>query len=384
MTDRVDYALVGGGLQNGLIALAIRALQPGARVVMVERGATVGGNHTWSFHADDLPDGAATWIDPIVVARSSGYDVAFPTYARTLIAPYASVSSTRFAHCVSAALATAGSRLLLESTVEQVEAHRVVARHRDGTAVTFEADAVIDARGPDRTSQSACGWQKFLGQELVLAAPHDLERPLLMDATLPQRDGFRFMYVLPLARDRLLVEDTYFSNGSFLDLAALRREIASYVRARGWSAIEVAREESGVLPMPWKIEPPAARAPLVGGYAGGWFHPVTGYSFPIAVRLAALIASLPATRLFGRELVEHTAAHARQLPFAQRLAHMLFHWFEPEQRHHVLARFYRLPEASIRRFYALQLTAGDRARIVAGRPPHGISWLSVLGLGARR
>ena len=34
---------------------------------------------------------------------------------------------------------------------------------------------------------------------------------------------------------------------------------------------------------------------------------------------------------------------------------------------------YRLPEATIRRFYALELTLGDRARLLVGRPPAGLS-----------
>jgi lycopene beta-cyclase len=383
VTDRVEYALVGGGLQNGLIALALAARQPDARIVMLESGHALGGNHTWSFHSSDLPDGAQAWIDPLVVARWPGYDVAFPTLRRSIDAPYASTSSERLVACVTAALARPGSRLLLDTKVEEVGAHRVVARDREGNPVTVEAEVVIDARGPDRAPPAACGWQKFLGQELVLAAPHGLARPLLMDATLPQRDGFRFMYVLPLAADRLLVEDTYFSDGSFLDTEALRGEISAYVAARGWTVSQVVREETGVLPMPWRMDPPAPTAPLVAGYAGGWFHPVTGYSFPIAARLAQLIASLPTSRLFGPELTELAAAHARQLRFAQRLTYMLFRWFAPEQRHHILARFYRMPVASICRFYALQLTGADRARILVGRPPRGLSWRAVIGLEAR-
>jgi len=40
----------------------------------------------------------------------------------------------------------------------------------------------------------------------------------------------------------------------------------------------------------------------------------------------------------------------------------------------VLERFYRLPESSIARFYALSTTAFDRARILCGRPPRGMSF----------
>jgi lycopene beta-cyclase len=381
VNDRADYLLVGGGLQNGLIALAIRAQQPGARIVMVERGHAPGGNHTWCFHAGDVPAGGAAWIDPIVSVRWPGYDVAFPTRRRTLHTPYACVSSRRLAAHVTAALAVPGSQLLLNASAKYIEANRVVVRDSAGTR-EIHASAVIDARGPDRAAVTECGWQKFLGQELVLTAPHGLERPMLMDATVPQRDGFRFMYLLPLAPDRVLVEDTYFSDGTYLDVEATRAEISAYVAVRGWSAT-VVREETGVLPMPWQLAPPSPTAPLVAGYAGSWFHPVTGYSFPIAARLAAFVAARPATHLFGAELAAFAAAHARQLVFAQRLTRMMFRWFRPGQRHHVLARFYGLPDEAIRRFYALELTTMDRARIFAGAPPRGMSWRAVLCMEAR-
>ena len=376
----VDYALVGGGLQNGLIALALAAQRPEARVVMIERGSSIGGNHTWCFHAADLPAGGAAWIDPIVVARWPGYDVEFLTFSRALATAYACVSTQRLAERVTAVL---GAGVRLRTVAEHIDDAQVIVRDASGVRETIRARVVIDARGPDRVHPAACGWQKFVGHELAFAAPHGLERPLLMDATVRQHDGFRFMYVLPLAYDRLLVEDTCFSDGSHLDVAASRAAIASYVATRGWRGGEVVREETGVLPMPWLLAAPTPRAPLVAGYAGGWFHPVTGYSFPIAARLASLVASLAPDALFGSELADFAAAHARQLSFALRLTHMLFRWFPPDQRHHVLARFYRLPERAIARFYSLQLTSFDRARMLVGAPPRGMSWRAAFGLEAR-
>ena len=373
--DVFDYALVGGGLANGLLALAIRSRQPNARVAIIERGTSPGGNHTWCFHAGDVTAQMATWIDPLVAVRWDGYDVAFPAYARTLDSAYACVTSDKLA----AALATSGCELFLESTALVIGADHVLVRSKDGTVSELRARAVIDARGPDRADVQATGWQKFVGQELELTAPHGLTRPMLMDAKVEQRDGFRFMYVLPLDPHRVLVEDTYFSNGTFLDATALRENIASYVAARGWSVAAIIREESGVLPLPLRCTPPVAHAPLVAGYAGGWFHPVTGYSFPIAARLAELIASLAPEDIAGKAVERHARAHAKQLEFGLRLNRMLFRWFAPEQRYRVLERFYRLPEASVRRFYALELTAWDRARILVGRPPRGLSLSAMFG-----
>jgi geranylgeranyl pyrophosphate synthase len=102
-----------------------------------------------------------------------------------------------------------------------------------------------------------------------------------MDALVPQRDGFRFMYALPLARDRVLVEDTYFSGSPELHSAEIEGEILAYAERSGMAVRGVARRESGVLPLPTSTPPmnePEPDAPLQAGYQGGWFHPTTGYS----------------------------------------------------------------------------------------------------------
>ena len=375
----VDLALVGGGLQNGLIALAALAARPDLRLVVLERGPTLGGDHTWCFHADDVPTAAAAWFAPLVAHRWDGYEVAFPTRRRTLTSPYAALTSARFDAVVGAALAAApNARLVRGAEVDAVAPGRVGYR-ADGAWHELTATTVVDARGPQRTAADA-GWQKFVGHELALDRPHGLTRPMLMDATVPQDDGFRFFYVLPLAPDRLLIEDTRFSDGPELDRAALAQEIAAYAAAHGWSG-RVVRTEHGCLPMPWTGDVVAPTPGLiVGGYQGGWFHPVTGYSLPIALRVAQAVAdALAADREPAAALAPLVAEHRAQLGLAFRLTKMMFRWFAPPHRWGVLEHFYRLPEPTIRRFYALALTRGDRARLFVGRPPRGLSWRAVFG-----
>ncbi|MEZ4359912.1 MAG: lycopene beta-cyclase CrtY [Kofleriaceae bacterium] len=378
MRLEVDYALVGGGLQNGLLALALCAAQPKARLALLERSPALGGNHTWCFHAGDLPAAARPWVEPLLAQRWPGYQVAFPARTRRLSSSYAHIPSARLHEVVAAALRAGPHALLLEHEAVEVEAERVVARPAAGGAlVELRAAMVIDARGPDRGAAAGAGYQKFVGLEIDCAAEHGVREPILMDATVPQLDGFRFFYVLPLTERRLLVEDTYFSDTAYLDVAAVRAEVERYCRARGWQVTAVVREECGVLPLPWQGAAPAPTRPLVAGYQGGWFHPVTGYSFPIALRLALAIASAGPgePNLALRELARR---HRRQLAFAHRLNWMLFRWFPPEQRYHVLERFYRLPEDTIRNFYALELTVRDRARMLVGRPPRGLSWRAAV------
>jgi lycopene beta-cyclase len=376
MRDReFDYALVGGGLQNALIVLALAGRERPPRVALVERGERLGGNHTWCFHEDDVPVTARPLVAPLVAHSWPGYEVRFPDLRRRLTGEYSAIPSSRLDQVVRARFEgeLPGSALYLGQGARAVSASRV--ELDSGEAIA--ARVVIDARGPDAGGAAdSAGFQKFVGLELELARPHQLREPILMDATVPQVDGYRFVYVLPMGPTRALVEDTCFSDSPALDRAAVRARALDYARGHGLEPVATVREEVGVLPMPWRAsgaprEP--ERSPLVAGYQGGWFHPATGYSLPVAVRLAALVGRLPAERLFGRELAGLAAHVRRQARFFCQLNRLLFRWFAPSERWQVLARFYQLPEATIRRFYALELGGMDRARILIGRPPRGLS-----------
>ncbi|MCX5748499.1 MAG: lycopene cyclase family protein, partial [Proteobacteria bacterium] len=88
-----DIVLVGGGLQGCLCVLALAHERPSARVVLIEAGSALGGNHTWCFHAGDAAAGAHAWIDAAIAHRWDGYDVAFAEHERRLASPYAAISS---------------------------------------------------------------------------------------------------------------------------------------------------------------------------------------------------------------------------------------------------------------------------------------------------
>ncbi|MET0385451.1 MAG: lycopene beta-cyclase CrtY [Polyangiales bacterium] len=370
--DRFDLVLVGGGLQNGLIVLSALAAAPECRIALVEAEPRLGGNHTWCVHARDVSPAARRWFEPLIVQRWHGYDVRFPGFSRALDSAYAVVSSERFAHVVSERIASSPGQLLLGRRAQRIEADRV--QLDDGSVL--HGRLVIDARGPDPQAHvGRCGYQKFLGLELALRERHGLSRPLLMDATCEQRDGFRFFYVLPLTPDRLLVEETRFSRTPGLDRPAARREVYAYATRFGAIAACV-REEVGVLPMPWSMRWPEAdvtAGALPAGYRGGYFHPATGYSMPAALRVAELVGEHVMLEPLGPAWQRFVRTHRAQAAYALQLNRLLFTGFAETDMWGVLARFYHLPEIAIERFYALESSLLDRARIVVGRPPRGFS-----------
>lgn len=377
-----DLILVGGGLANGLIAWRMQQVRPQARVLVLESGCMLGGNHTWSFHDGDLTPAQHAWLAPLVAHRWEGYSVAFPGRSRSLASGYASITSSRFDAVLRAALA---SQVRLNTPVASLSARTVTLT--DGRLL--RAGAVIDGRGLRPSRHLTLGLQKFVGHELQLTRPHGLTQPVLMDATVDQHDGYRFVYLLPLNDDTLLVEDTYYSDNEKMDVVRLRERIAAYVASRGWVVAKMLREEHGVLPITlagdvnafWEETQGIARA----GLAAGLFHSTTGYSLPSAVQLAEMIAALPdisSAPLF-HAIRQHAAAQWKAQGFFRLLNRMLFRAAAPDQRWRVMQRFYGLPAPLIERFYAARLGVLDKARILAGKPPVpvGAAWRAAWSTG---
>lgn len=368
MSEQPDLVLVGGGLANVLLAWRVRESQPQLRMLLLEAGPSLGGNHTWSFHAGDLTPVQHEWIAPLVRHRWSGHRVRFPSGERTLQGGYFSITSERL-HAQAARVLR--DCLQLSTPVARVEPNRVTLA--DGRQV--HAAGVIDGRGFAPSRWLHLGWQKFVGHELLLASPHGLATPLLMDATVPQGSGYRFVYTLPLDERTLLVEDTVYADGPALDVATLRLDIGAYARSQGWQPQQVLREEQGVLPIalsgePHKLWAEAAGVPRVG-LAAALFHPTTGYALPDAVRVAELVSALPDLRsatLFDA-LRTHALAQWQRQGFFRMLNRMLFQAAAPHERRRVMERFYGLPEPLIARFYAGHPTAADKLRVLTGKPP---------------
>jgi lycopene beta-cyclase len=371
-----DAILVGGGLANVLIALKLRAERPGTHVLVLEQGPSLGANHTWSFHDTDLTPEQLAWVEPLVIASWPRQEVRFPTGRRVLETGYKSISSERL-HDV--AMEILGPSVRLNCAVSDVGRETVTLA--DGTVM--RVPLVIDGRGALQQQPLALGYQKFVGVEIETATPHGLAHPIIMDATVPQTDGYRFVYSLPFSATRMLIEDTYYSDTPDLDPQQLGAGVEAYAVAQGWNAAKIVRREAGVLPITlagdidqhWRTM--GQEIPRSGLRA--WlFHATTGYSFPNAVRLAEEIAHAP--NLSSEAIAKLVEARSRETWKTQAIFRLLnrsmFLAADPAGRVRILDRFYsRLPTASIERFYAGSLRKTDIVMlmaIMARKPPVNI------------
>ena len=363
-----SFIIVGGGLAGGLCALALARHRPDLALSLVEPGETIGGNHLWSFFDADVSSEGSVLVDPLVAHRWPGYSVRFPAHARRLAEGYNSIESERLDTSVRAVLPDTA---IIRASATALTPTSVTLD--DGRTLT--ADAVLDTSGFSAAPEGlACGWQKFFGELLDIPAGHGLAEPIVMDATVEQAEGYRFVYCLPFSPTQLFVEDTYYRDTPELDRPRLAALIADYAAAQGWHVTNRSRAESGVLPVVfggdfdhfWPISDTVAR----GGVRGGLFHPLTSYSLPDAVRFALWLATdAPLDSTLGRATRTIARARWKRGAFDRLLARMLLRAADPPDRYRVLERFYRLPAPLIARFYSGRSTLGDRIRILAGKPP---------------
>jgi lycopene beta-cyclase len=361
--------LVGAGLASAIIAQRLSTVRDAPQIVILEATDQPFGEHTWSFHKADLQPSSLGWIAPLIAHEWDGQSVRFGSYERHLPSGYASLTSAS----VSAAI----ERLPNVSLSRNIEITALSSAHVTfANATTQAASCVIDCRGYRPSASMVLGYQKFVGLEVELSEPHGLPRPVIMDASVDQLDGYRFVYLLPMTPTRALIEDTRYSEGANLDDAQIAADIHAYATCQGWNIADVVRRENGVLPIVlahdfdrfWSELP---KDVAHAGLRAGLFHPTTGYSLPDAVHVADLIAeNWPIDSAALASVIRgHAARQHKKQGFYRLLNRMLFLAAEPDRRHLVLERFYKLPTPLIERFYAGRTTTTDILRILTGKPP---------------
>lgn len=372
--NQYDLAIAGGGLAGGLVALAVNKLKPELDIALIEADDNFGGNHIWSFFDSDVDEDHRWLLEPLISRSWESYDVHFPKYSRSLANGYNSIESANLDRELRARLPD--SSLITDHKIKKIKSG-IVKLDND---TEIAAEAVLDVRGGGDISALEVGWQKFCGQMLRLKEPHGLERPVIMDATVEQIDGYRFVYCLPFGKNEIFVEDTYYSDTKEIDPKKLNGRIAEYADQQDWMVDQIMHSESGQLPVLYggdftafwaSNKGPDARA----GVRAALVQPITSYSLPMAVKTAMIIADMPkiAQKKLDKLLKELAFQHWADGKFYRMLCAMMFKAAKPEKRYLTLEYTYSKDEALIERFYAGKSTKLDQASLLSGKPPVPIS-----------
>ena len=367
--------ILGAGLSGLLTAWRCLELNPKLKITLIDANSEIAGDHTWSFNLNDIDTELQKWVRPFIAHQWDAYDVKFPTRQRTLNITYCTGNSETLKSCVRPLIDSGRLSLKLNSRVQDIGEDIVFLEGGE----EIQSALILDARGFEPNPERYLGYQKFVGHVIRTKQPHGVERPIIMDATVPQLGGYRFVYCLPYSDTELLVEDTYYTDGADMKSQEVDARIRDYIESQlNITSYEVARRETGILPITIAIKPDVY-APMSIGIRGGYYHAVTGYSFPDAAKVADKLAHQILSLVNGGQKItnrnlqlamqnmqrEHYSAER----FFRLLNRMLFRAAKPQERYMVLQRFYGLGEGLIERFYAGDLTWRDKVRILIGKPP---------------
>jgi len=211
-------------------------------------------------------------------------------------------------------------------------------------------------------------YEARLEREYVFAAPHKVDRPVLIDAGVAQDGALRFMQCIPLAEDRLVVGNVMISERVQPEAGAGER-LDAYVAARGWKTAGSEGEHVWARPLPyggdfaafWRLG--AARVAKLG-LRGGFVHPLTGRTLGDAVRNAMLLTrqrDFSAAAL--HDLFEAEARQTWKKRELLRGVTAAFARAEPDSRRDLLAALYGLSPGTVAGLNADDLGWLDRMRV---------------------
>jgi len=359
---RDGILIAGGGLAGSLAALAMARFRPEVPLLIVEERETFGGDSYRAFSEAEFGQDGAELVGPLAIDRWPGFYVAFQGFSRKLRSETAGFGAQDIHRAMTLALDPKSYRL----------GTKVVAVREDALVLdggeTIKAEGAIDARGPTSMSSLELLYEARLERDYRFGAPHRVDRPVLIDATVDQGGGLRFFECLPLSEERLLITDVTVSERAQPDEEAGAR-IDAYVKARGWTRPRATAERSASRPLPmggdfaafWRLG--GARVAKLG-LRGGFVHPLTGRTIGDAAEMALLLASQ--RDLSGNALHDLFEAEAKQLWKKREILRTITASLAaagPEERLAMVERLYRLDSGAIQRLQADRLGMLDRWRI---------------------
>ena len=364
---REGIVIAGGGLAGSLAALAMARHRPDVPLLIIEEAETFGGTGIRSFSDAELGAEGADLIGAEAIAHWPGIYLSFPGMNRNLRIDWSGFGAVDLHRALVETLDAKQYRLGVK-----VVAVREDALVLDG-GEEIRAEGAIDARGPTNLSTLELLYEARLEREYAFAAPHRVDRPVLIDANVAQANGasgsaLRFMQCVPLSEDRLVVADVMVSERVQPDAGAGDR-LDAYVAARGWKAGASEGEHVWVRPLPyggdfaafWRLG--GARVAKLG-LRGGFVHPVTGRTLGDAVANAMLLSR---QRDFSagalHDLFEAEAKQTWKKREPLRAVTAAFARARPEDRRDLLAGLYGLSPGTIAGLNSGELGWLDRMRV---------------------
>lgn len=361
-----DIAILGGGCAGLSLARRLATSKTAKRVVILEPRETYTDDRSWCFwaarnHANAHLVGQSwpRWRFSTRSGSTATHDMPGLRYQYVRGQDFYDDARAQIDRCDAIRLETGKHA---DRVVHSADVYRI---ETDQGALT--ASAVIDTR-PLPRDQPALLYQCFLGAEVTHSplSAADVEVAGLMEAMSTDKNGFRFVYILPLAPDRSLIEITRFCDRRVAP-NSLREQLSAEIMRLHGADTQIVRTEAGVLPMGLMRQAPRTGGPqhVFAGLPGGALRPASGYAFQ---RIQAWADACAASITSGRGVIGHRPEPALRALMDRIFLHALR--AHPERGpEFFMAMAERLRPDAFVRFMSDAATVGDKMNVVTALPP---------------
>lgn len=343
--------IIGGGIWGSILALRLRHHHPRLRFELYEPTEGLGDGLSHSFHRSDISDEHFSWLRPFLTKYWREFAVEFPGFSRAYNDAYCFLSGSDIDHHLQKIIPS--DCLFLKTSIHLEDALR-------------RGSFVIDTRANGYFK--AIGYQKSLCLHLEVDLGHGVHRPVTVDARVEQKDSFRFLQMLPLEDNMLLVKDTRYSTRPSLYSEYFEEDILNDCALRGLKVKTVLHREQEFRKIPGErfIAENSQRVIRLEGF----YHDLTGDVLPDALRL---IERMVQTSFRYGELKEVIRSYHSERESKKRLLrglnNLLYKSSSPcSERYLYLQSLYRLPRRVREKFYAGDLEVRDIGLALLQKP----------------
>lgn len=293
---RYDYIFSGMGLSTMMILYKMIQAErcSGKSILVIEPQKERHNDRTWCFWEKGSGDWdfllKKSWKEAYFLTEEMWVNCLGPSYEYKMIE-----SGTFYEFILKEIKQCEAIRIVHDKVIDFKEGLDFVSiiTERNQYETEFFFNSVLDHIAIQNNNSYPLLQQHFMGWFIQTEFPFfDEERVTFMDFSVFQKGNTRFMYVLPVAANKILVEYTLFSS-DLLAVEEYETEIENYLKSKGITDFRIVAKEKGIIPMTsypfWNKN---TKRVLHIGSAGGWTKASTGYTFKNSEKLSNEVVDL--------------------------------------------------------------------------------------------
>ncbi|MGK2896960.1 MAG: lycopene beta-cyclase CrtY [Candidatus Makana argininalis] len=362
MESYFNIILIGLGLSNGLIAIRLKQHFPDLNILLIDKNLNINSNKTWSFHFNKTFLIQYNWLFPIIDYFWPQYIVNFKNYRRLINNEYLTITSYKFYKLINKYFK---KNILFKYVVSILSDHSLKLNNNN----ILHSDLIIDGRGYKKNKKKKCYFQYFFGQEFKIDKYNYVKNPIIMDFITHQKYGYRFLYILPISKYDILIEDTIYLNNFNLNININNNNILRYLKKNKFHIKNILREEKGIIPIYLynnfiffikNIKIPCS------GLRAGLLNNTTGYSFKDSVFLSNKISKINKfTSFYLNKLIINVSNSIWSQNIFLRILNSIFFINNINfKKKKLIKNFYKLSDNLINKFYLCKLKFLEKIKII--------------------